>query len=98
MDRGFLSLDDFKKWMSEYNDENKNLNTSKLIGLQVESKLKPKRLIKHMLSYDGDSEDIANDFCEYGGSILEVQDPTFFLIEVDSGTFVIHRCFIKKKD
>jgi len=93
----FLSLDDFKKWISEQKSENVN-KISRLVGLKVESKLtSPKRLAKNIISYDGEIDDIASEFCEYGGTITEVEDVSF-LIEVDSGTFTIHRCFVRKQE
>jgi hypothetical protein len=92
-----LNLDDFKKWMSS---QKNNIEKPRigLVGLQVESKLKnQKRLIKNIESYDGDIEEVTADFLEYGGIILEVNDRSF-LIEVNSGIFNIHRCFVKKQD
>ena len=68
-----------------------------MIGLQVESKLKSKRLTKHVDFYDGDIDEITEEFCECGGYITEINDHSF-LIEVDSGTFNIPRCFVKKKE
>ena len=98
MDNRFFNLDDFKKWINEQKFKDKSdEKISKLIGLQVESKLKQKRLAKHIESHEGDLDDITIEFCEYGGCILEVNNHSF-LIEVDSGTFNIPRCFVKKKD
>jgi hypothetical protein len=95
MDNGFLSLDNFKKWINE--QKSKGQETSRLIGLQVESKLKPKRLAKHVDSHEGDLDEITAEFCEYGGYILEVNDASF-VIEVNAGSFSIPRCFVKKKE
>lgn len=96
MDNEFLSLDNFKKWINEQKSNEKD-NVSKLIGLQVESKLKSKRLAKHIDSYDGDLDEITDEFCECGGYIIEIKEHSFS-IEVDSGTFNIPRCFVKKKE
>ena len=96
MDNRFLSLDNFKKWINEQKSK-KDEHISRLVGLQVESKLKPKRLAKHVDSHKGDLDEITAEFCEYGGYILEVCDNSF-TIEVDSGNFSIPRCFVKKKE
>ena len=96
MDNRFLSLDNFKKWIDEQKSQGQE-KISKLIGLQVESKLKPKRLAKHVDAHEGDLDEITTEFCEYGGYILEVNDSSF-VIEVNAGNFSIPRCFVKKKE
>ena len=86
MDNRFLSLDNFKKWINEQKSKGEE-HTSRLIGLQVESKLKSKRLAKHVDSHEGDLDEITTEFCEYGGYILEVHDQSF-IIEVDRKSVV----------
>jgi hypothetical protein len=44
---------------------------------------------------EGDCTEVAKDFKENGGIINEV-DGYIFLIEVDSGSFFIHRMHVKK--
>lgn len=93
-----FNLEQFKKWLSEQKDEKINTHfQSRLIGLEVESKLhNSKRVAKNIESYDGDLHEIAVNFVEYGGRISDV-DGKMFCIETDEGSFVIHRCFVKKK-
>lgn len=96
MNNNLFRLENFKKWMTEQ----KPLATtqSKLIGLKVESKIKNvKRIAKNIQSNDGDIIEMADDFIKDGGQIVEVENKDF-LIEVDSGIFQIHRCFVRKKD
>lgn len=93
-----FNLDDFKKWMSQQNDATDTHMESKLIGLEVESKLhNARRIAKNIESYDGDLHEIAVCFKEYGGRITDVDDKLFY-IETNEGSFVMHRCFVKKKD
>lgn len=97
MNRDLFNLENFKKWMSEQKQpfvEKK----SRLIGLMVESKIKSTgRIAKNIQPKSGDLDEMASDFKKYGGQILDVNDRVF-LIEVDSGKFEIHRCFVRKKE
>jgi hypothetical protein len=90
-----FSLENFKKWMSQQKSLDKPIRNG-LIGLKVESKIAAKRIAKHVISCDGDLKEICEDFKKNGGLILETEDVNF-LIEVDSGTFKVHRCFVRKK-
>jgi hypothetical protein len=93
-----LSLDSFRKWMAaQKGPEKKDKDrVSGLIGLEVESKIPAKRLAKKINTYNGDLRDISLDFEENGGTIREI-DGREFLIETSSGTFIIQRCFVKKR-
>ncbi len=92
-----FSLENFKKWMSEQKQDKVRSQTSKLIGLLVESKINYKRISKHILAYDGNLKEIIQEFKDSGGRIIEVEDVNF-LIETDSGNFKIHRCYVRKKE
>ena len=95
-----FSLESFKKWMCEHKgtDEEVKFNQrSRLIGLHVESKINYKRLARHVLSHEGDLRDIIEEFRDYGGRIAEV-DGIDFIIETDSGSFKVHRCYVRKRE
>lgn len=92
-----FSLENFKRWMSECKREVRLNQTSKLIGLLVESKINYKRIPRHVLAYEGDLKEIIEEFKDSGGRIIAVEDINF-LIETDSGNFKIHRCYVRKKE
>jgi hypothetical protein len=87
-----FSLYDFKKWMGDQKDGPKG---SKFIGLQVESKLNAKKLVKKVEPREGVVYEAVKDFVENGGTIADV-DGQWFLIETDYGSFEVPRMFIKK--
>ena len=93
-----FNLEEFKKWLSEQKDETTDTHfQSRLIGLEVESKLhSARRVAKNIESYDGDLHEIAVNFVDGGGRIIDVDDKMFY-VETDGGSFTIHRCFVKKK-
>lgn len=91
---GPFNFGDFKKWMKHQNDEKSKTN---MIGLQVESKIPFKRLISRIESQVGEIEEIAKDFKKNGGTISNV-DGQNVIIEVNSGSFIIHRMYIKRED
>jgi hypothetical protein len=94
-----FSLDDFKKWMNTH--ESKEFKTDRpkngLIGVSVESKLASDRIAAKITLYDElDSEqELAEEFSKKGGKIADV-DGKNFLIEVKSGLFYIHRCYVAR--
>jgi hypothetical protein len=92
-DEPSFSLNDFKKWMA--NQKPVPRKKTDLIGIKVESKLSPKRLIKKIDTEDGNIRHLAREFYHYGGTIIDV-DRDNILVEVDSGTFHIPRFFCKK--
>ena len=85
----------FKKWMEQNEKENIDKKNNSLIGVEVESKLGAKRLATHIEIKEGESVELAKDFCEQGGTIYDVRGRDF-LIEVDSGFFYIPRFFVKR--
>jgi len=100
MEMNYLSLEDFKKWVTKQKDNVARFNQPKisnLVGLAVESKLSAKRIAANIISFDGNLHEISEDFKNNGGQIVDV-DGTTFIIEVSTGGFSIQRCFVKKKD
>lgn len=93
-----FSLDDFKRWMRKHDSEEENSTEqrqSNLVGLRVESKIEEDRIQAKMKEAEGYPEDLAFEFFENGGVIANV-DGKYFLIEVDAGTFLIHRAYVRR--
>ncbi len=92
-----LSLDDFKKWIKHQPEQESKLQrpVNKLIGVAVESKINVERLKAKIVAQKGEVDQLAIDFEQNGGAILEV-DNEEFLIEVDSGQFKIRRAYVKR--
>lgn len=89
---GQFNLADFKKWMEGQDESPYKKN---FVGVFVESKIHLKKLMHRMDVQEGELEKIAEDFQENGGIINEV-DGHHFLINVDSGSFIIHRMYVKR--
>lgn len=89
---GPFNFSDFKKWMGNQHDAKK----SNMIGLHVESKIPLKKLLSRIETQVGDIEEVAKDFKKNGGTINEMNGH-HFIIEVDSGSFLIHRMYTKKE-
>lgn len=90
-----FNLNDFRKWIDTQKDESPS--RPHMIGVHVESKINTKRLVSRMEAQDGDEEELAKDFKQNGGVISEM-DGSNVLIEVDSGSFIIHKMHIKRSD
>lgn len=91
---GQFNLNDFKKWIGHQPDSKSRTN---MLGLQVESKIPIKKLVDRMEAQEGEVEDIIKDFKKSGGLIKDVDGPNV-LIEVSSGTFLVHRMYVKRID
>jgi hypothetical protein len=89
---GMFDVNNFKKWMEDQQDAKSKPN---MVGLQVESKIPVKKLLSRIEIQEGDIEEVAKDFKRNGGKISEVNGHNF-MIEVSSGTFIIHRMHIQK--
>lgn len=90
-----FNLSDFKKWMDNQHDAKSKPD---MIGLAVESKVNLKKLVSRIeVQDDEDIEEVAKEFKKNGGTIVDV-DGHNVLVEVDSGSFTIHRMYVKKKD
>lgn len=93
---GPFNFSEFKKWMEHQQDDNDKTKPN-MIGLQVESKVPFKKLLSRIETQDGEIEEVAKDFKRNGGIIKEVDGPNV-LIEVTSGTFIVHRMYVKRED
>lgn len=91
-----FSLDNFKKWMRQHKDDSVLKPQSRLVGLSVECKIPAKQLVEKILTKNDDLlETLADEFCENGGTIKDV-DQKRFLIEVQSGEFFVHRAYVRR--
>ena len=92
-----FSFDNFRKWMGNHKtdyqiDSLKPQNG--LVGTCVESKISQSKLESKISTEEEiEIEELAYDFAENGGVITEADDSTF-VIEVDSGVFSIHKCYV----
>lgn len=93
-----FSLNDFKKWMASQTDKpsRKSRNHAEIVGTMIESKISVKRLISKMIVDEGDTRELAEEFKEHGGVILDSDKDENLLIEVDSGTFSLPKFFVRK--
>lgn len=91
---GPFNFNEFKKWMENHGDQKKK----NLLGLQVESKLNIRRLLTTIQeTKEGNIETVAKDFKKNGGIISEV-DGNDVVVKVNSGSFIIHKMYVKKPD
>lgn len=88
----FFSLSDFKKWMT--NQQKDESQEKDIIGLKVESKISIRKLVTRMET-DDNVDELAKEFKENGGVISEI-DGNKLLIELDSGSFIIHKMHVKR--
>ena len=88
---GPFSMSDFKKWMSQQQDDTRK----KMVGLEVESKVPYKKLLGKIEIEEGDLIEVARDFYKHGGTISEENGHLMF-VSTDSGTFMIHRMYLKR--
>lgn len=90
-----FSFSDFKKWISEQKDKPKKV-TEDIVGSKIESKVSLNRLVKKIEENEGDKEELATDFSNNGGIVVDEDADHNLLVEVDSGSFLIPRFFVKK--
>lgn len=88
-----FNLSDFKKWINDHAGENSD--NASLVGKKVRAREGIENLEEKISIEFGDEKDIMEQFLSKGGTISE-QDGNKFLIEVDSGSFVCHKRFLKK--
>lgn len=93
-----FSLNDFKKWMASQTDKptRKSRNHTEIVGSMIESKIGIKRLMNKMVVDDGDERELAEDFKNHGGIVLDSDKDDNLLIEVDSGTFTLPMFFVRE--
>ena len=95
-----FSLENFKKWMknqepSSDQSPGRIRRPKPFVGTAVESKIDAARLAGKINPEEGTPEDLIESFLESGGTIVNV-DAKNFLIEVDTGSFYIHRCYVRR--
>ena len=91
-----FNVNNFKKWIKNL-EEDGNVE-QELLGMKVESKINFKKLISRINILDpddGEEELLAKEFRQEGGVISDI-DGNNFLIEVSSGSFTIHKMYVKK--
>jgi hypothetical protein len=93
-----FSFHDFKKWMLKNATNEFHIQSHKKgIGVEVEPKVGLKKLLNRMQAEEGSVLEMARDFRTNGGQIVEIDDP-LVMVEVSSGTFIIPRTCIRRKD
>jgi hypothetical protein len=97
MNNSFFSFDDFKKWIEKQDPDEAQMEKKhyRYSGTTVESKVSVRKIVSKMEENEGDGYEVARDFFENGGVIVESEDKRF-LIEVNSGSFYIHRMYVSK--
>lgn len=95
-----FSLENFKKWMKNQEPSSDQMSghirrPKPFVGTTVESKIDAERLAGKINPEEGVPEDLVESFLESGGTIINV-DAKNFLIEVDTGSFYIHRCYVRR--
>ena len=90
-----FSLDNFKKWMEQQEPQEELAEaTPDEIGCGVQAKIGLKKLLAKMTIEEGCLEDVGQEFLENGGTIAKA-DEDQFVIEVDSGSFSIHKMYVE---
>lgn len=93
-----FSLDNFKKWMKEHHDEVHVMgrpDSLTPLGKYMKPKIGVNRLVQHMDSDISNLEEMAIEFKESGGRVVDIEGEEF-VIEVNAGCFKINRMFLKK--
>ncbi len=95
-----FSLENFKKWMKNQEPSSDQMSqhmcrSKPFVGTTVESKIDAERLVTKVDPEEGNPEDLIESFLENGGTIIDV-DAKNFLIEVETGSFHIHRCYVRR--
>ena len=88
-----FNLSDFKKWISNHKDDSEK--NSSLVGSSVRAKDSIENFEEKITIEFGEEKEIVEQFLKSGGTISE-QDGNRFLVEVEAGSFVCHRRFLKK--
>lgn len=89
----YFNLSDFKKWINNHHDE-KNYE-DEFIGCHVRARPGIENLDEKIQIEYGDDSEILRQFLKVGGTVLE-RDGNKFLVDVDAGSFVCHKRFLKK--
>mgnify|MGYP003348249406 FL=1 len=62
--------------------------------MEALSKISARKLVEKMTALDGNSDQLASEFIESGGSIIKTKGKEL-IIEVDSGSFSIKKIYIE---
>lgn len=98
MSRKNHSLDDFKKWMESQDDEPTAAPIEESVveeTVKVHSKISPRKLAVKMTADEGDEEELAEDFAQNGGIVVESNEETL-LIAVDAGRFYLPAKYVEQ--
>lgn len=87
-----FNLSDFKKWINGHHDAKKS--EEELIGCHVKARPGVENLDEKIQVEYGDESEILKQFFESGGTVLE-RDGNKLLVDVDAGSFVCHKRFLK---
>ena len=97
----YLSVGDFKNWLSEQNDASEFFRgqiptdpNEKYVGMSVRAKVSRKKLLEKIETEDDAAEQLVYEFTTEGGLILSVE-PKSVQIQVESGEFCIPRFCVK---
>ena len=89
----FFNLSDFKKWVNNHSEEDNK--KSSMVGMKVKAKNNIENFEEKIEIEMGDELEVVKEFIKNGGVVSE-QEGNKFLIDVESGSFVCHKRFIKK--
>lgn len=94
-DKEFFNLEDFKKWMESQVSKRYSMhNDDDLMGKKVTSKISSEKLMEKIEIEDGEIEELVEEFKKKGGMVADT-DGKKLLIEVESGSFILSRNYVK---
>lgn len=88
-----FNLSDFKKWINNHHDTKKS--EDEFIGCHVKIRPSVENFDEKIQIEYGDESEILKQFLESGGKVLE-RDGNRLMVDVDAGSFVCHKRFLKK--
>jgi len=88
-DLKFFNPDDFRRWMKKQDDECSAEGNS-VVGAFAEARYCGKRIARNITLESGRAGKVVREFVTSGGVVKEV-DGEEYLIEVESGSFYIHK-------
>jgi hypothetical protein len=88
----YFNIDNFKKWMNNHpasgDDETKDM-----VGTEVQARFSARKTIKNITMENGKAGKVIREFMSGGGSVKAV-DGNEYIIEVESGSFLINKKFV----
>lgn len=101
MDSKYLSVGDFKNWLSEQNDVSEFFcgqipedPSTKYVGKSARSKVSRKKLLEKIETESDSADQLVYEFSAEGGKVIAVE-PRTVQIQVESGEFTIPRFCVK---